>query len=96
MDIIFQGKHNSEEAAESLLSVLRLFKERYRIGQFREMHLTVTLVDDHGEDVELVDSETMQTYRVFEVYRQGNELAAARKGQPSLQLIVDNTKKKDR
>lgn len=91
MDIIFQGKHNSEEAAESLLSVLRLFKERYKINYFREMHLTVTLVDDHGDDVELVDSETEKSYRSFEVYRSGHELQGA-KGQPMLQLVVDNTR----
>lgn len=91
MDIIFQGNHNSEEAAESLLSVLRLFKERYNIGQFREMHLTVTLVDEQGDDVELIDSETSQAYRTFEVYRKGHELSG-RKGQPKLQLVVDNTR----
>ena len=90
MDIIFQGEHNSEEAAESLLSVLRLFKERYNISQFREMHLRVTLVDEQGDDVELVDSETSQVYRTFEVYRKGYELKG-RKGMPKLQLIVDNT-----
>ncbi|ARG96850.1 hypothetical protein [Legionella micdadei] len=91
MDIIFRGEHNSEEAAESLLSVLRLFKERYKIGNFREMHLSVTLVDDQGDDVELVDSETSQAYRTFEVYRKGYELEG-RKGQPSLRLVVNNTK----
>lgn len=91
MDIIFQGNHNSEEAAESLLTVLRLFKERYHIEQFREMHLTVTLVDEQGDDVELVDSETSQTYRTFEVYRKGYELTG-RRGQAMLQLVVDNTR----
>ena len=91
MDIIFQGKHNSEEAAESFLSVLRLFKERYKIDHFREMHLSVTLVDAQGEDVELIDSETSQAYRIFEVYRNGYELNG-RKGQPMLQLVVDNTR----
>ena len=92
MDIIFQGKHNSNEIAENLLSVLHLFKERYNISQFREIHLTVTLLDDHGDDVELVDSETSQAYRSFEVYRMGHELNG-RKGQPKLQLVVDNTHK---
>lgn len=91
MDIIFQGQHNSEEAAESLLSVLRLFKERYNIGQFREMHLMVTLVDDHGDDVELVDSETSQAYRTFQVYRKGCELSEKR-NPPILHLVVDNTR----
>ncbi len=91
MDIIFQGMHNSEEAAESFLSVLRLFKDRYQIDHFREMHLTVTLVNDHGEDVELIDSETSQAYRIFEVYRTGYELDGL-KGQPMLHLVVDNTR----
>lgn len=91
MDIIFQGKHNSEEAAESLLSVLRMFKERYQISQFREMYLTVTLVDDQGDDVELIDSETSHAYRTFRVYRNGYELDG-RKGKPMLQLVVDNTR----
>ena len=91
MEIIFQGRHDSDEAAESLLSVLQLFKERYHIGQFREMHLSVTLVDEQGEDVELVDSETAEAYRVFEVYRQGHELTKGKK-RPTLKLVIDNTR----
>ena len=90
MDIIFQGLHSTEEASESLLGVLRLFKERYNIGQFREMHLSVTLVDQQGDDVELVDSETAHAYRVFDVYRNEHELLG-RQGQPVLKLVVDNT-----
>ncbi|KTD33903.1 hypothetical protein [Legionella israelensis] len=92
MDIIFQGKHNGEEAVESLASVLRLFKERYHIEQFREMHLSITLVDEHGDDVELVDSETDQAYRTFEVYRNEHQLSV-RQGHSLLKLVVDNTKK---
>lgn len=91
MEIIFQGRHDSEEAAESLVSVLRLFKERYHIGQFREMHLSVTLVDEQGEDVELVDNETTEVYRVFEVCQQGHELAKAA-GRSGLKLVIDNTR----
>ena len=90
MDIIFQGRHDSEEAAESLISVLRLFKDRYHIGQFREMHLSVTLVDAEGQDVELIDSETAEAYRVFEVCREGHEQAKAF-GKPALKLVIDNT-----
>ena len=90
MEIVFQGRHDSDEAAESLLSVLRLFKERYHIAQFREMHLSVTLVDGQGEDVELIDSETAEAYRIFEVYRQGQELTRA-SGRPALKLVIDNT-----
>ena len=92
MDIIFQGKHNTEEAAENLLHVLRLFKERYHIEQFREMHLTLTLLDDTGVDVELVDTDTAEVYRFFEVQKKGHELSARRYNRPVLQLVVDNTR----
>lgn len=91
MDIILQGQHNSDEAVESLERVMQLFKERYNINGYREIHLTVTLVDEQGDEVELVDSETNQPYRTFEVYRKGYELAG-RQGIPMLQLVVDNTK----
>ena len=66
-----------------------MLTERYHIGQFREMHLSVTLVDDGGQDVELIDSETAQAYRIFEVYRQGQELVRA-SGRPALKLVINN------
>ncbi len=92
MDIILQGEHSATETVQSLERVLQLFKERYAVEGFREIHLTVTLVDEQGDEVELIDSESNQTYRVFEVYREGYELAG-RKGIPLLQLVVDNTDK---
>lgn len=91
MEIILQGKYTNEEAAESLLSVLRLFKEGYGVTQFREIRLSVILLDAQGDDVELVDSETNQVYRTFEVYRKGYELDSRRNTRPVLQLVVDNT-----
>jgi len=90
MDIILQGEHSGDEAAQSLQRVLELFKERYHIAGFREIHLTVTLIDEQGDDVELIDSESNQAYRIFEVYRQGYELDG-KKGMPKLKLVVDNT-----
>jgi hypothetical protein len=92
MDIILQGLRTGEEAAENLISVLRFFKERYKIEQFREIHLTVTLVDKHGDDVELVDTETSQVYRTVEVYPTGHELTTGRRTHPMLQLVIDNTR----
>jgi molecular chaperone GrpE (heat shock protein) len=92
MDIILKGQHNSDEAVESLEHVLQLFKDRYHINGYREIHLTVTLVDEQGDEVELVDSDTNQAYRIFEVYRKGYELTG-RHGIPMLQLVVDNSKK---
>ncbi|MCX7117169.1 MAG: hypothetical protein NTW94_04550 [Legionellales bacterium] len=91
MDIIFQGRHDGDEALESLQSVVRLFQERYKIGHFREMHLSVTLVDDQGEDVELIDSDTQEVYRIFEVYRQGLPETRA-EGRPRLKLVIDNSR----
>lgn len=91
MDIILQGQHNDKELLESVKNVLGLFKERYHIHDFTEIHLTVTMVDEQGDVVELVDSESNQAYRTFEVYRQGYELNG-RHGLPALQLVVDNTK----
>ncbi|KTD80496.1 hypothetical protein [Legionella waltersii] len=92
MDIILQGQHSGDEAAESIQRVLKLFKERYQIEGYSEIHLTVTLLDKQGEEVELVDSETNEAYRIFEVYRQGYELDG-KKGIPLLQLVIDNTNK---
>ena len=91
MEIIFHGRHDSLEAEESLQGIIRLLNERYHIGQFREMHLSVTLVDGSGEDVELIDSETAQAYRIFEVCRQGQELLRG-SGRPALKLVSDNTR----
>lgn len=91
MDIIFQGRHSENEACESLYSVFEMLKERYEIAGFREMHLTLTLVNAVGDDVELVDSDTNQPYRVIEVHRDTLE-TSKRVGRPALRLVVDNTK----
>lgn len=90
MDIFLKGEHNNEEAAESLLSVLKLFQERYQITQFRHIHLSLVLVDKQGEEVELVDDQTNKVYRNFEVFRNKRELS--RMQNSPLQLVVDNTK----
>jgi hypothetical protein len=92
MDIILRGQHNVEDTAETLLSILKVFKEKYKIEQFREIYLTLTLVDNDGNDVELVDSQTSQVYRVFEVLRKGQELSPGRGTRPMLQLVIDNTR----
>ena len=90
MEIIFHGRHDSSEAAQSLQGVINLLHERYHIGQLREMHLSVTLVNESGEDVELVDTETKEAYRIFEIYRQGQEQLRA-SGRPALKLVINNT-----
>jgi hypothetical protein len=90
MDIIFQGQHEIEEAIVSLGEVLQLFETRYHIKAFQEIRLSLNLIDAQGNEVELVDSESNQAYRVFEVYRNGYELKGRRPQQPKLKLVVDN------
>lgn len=93
MDIIFNGKQSGEELVSSIQNVLRLFKERYHIPEFREIHLVVTLLDETGNDVELVDNQNATVYRTFEVYQEKSELRGQKssKKHPKLKLIVDNT-----
>lgn len=88
MEIIFHGRHDSAQAKDSLLSIIKLFSERYQVGHFREMHLSLTLVDEQGIDVELVDSDTDEALRVFEVYREQSELIK-RQRRPKLKLVVN-------
>ncbi len=90
MEIIFQGRHSEDEARESFYSVLEMLKKHYQINGFREMHLTLTLVDSTGDDVELVDSDTNEPYRVIEVRRDDLQ-TSKRIGRPALKLVVDNT-----
>lgn len=94
MEIILQGKLNGEDTANSLISVLRLFKERYHIAKFREVHLHVTLVDEHGDDVDLVNNDTNEVYRIFEVRQQAEPLTSKHQRESSIHLVIDNTKPK--
>lgn len=92
MEIIFHGQQDWQKTQDSLLGIIQMLHERYHIEQLREIHLSLTLIDDKGFDVELVDSETQQAYRVMEVFRNNQELLSMKKSQP-LSLVVDNTKK---
>lgn len=92
MDIIFNDKQTGEELVTNIQNVIRLFKERYHVPEFREIHLVVTLVDEAGQDVELVDNQNSTVYRTFEVYQEKSELRGRNeKKSPKLKLIVDNT-----
>jgi len=92
MEIIFHGQQNWEKIQESLNGIIKMLHDKYQINQLREIHLSVTLVDEQGFDVELVDSETQEVFRVMEVYRNHEEYLRVKPGQP-LSLVVDNTKK---
>lgn len=86
MEIIFHGKHDGMEAGDSLSGIIEMLTKRYNIGGFREMHLSVTLLDESGVDVELVDSETDEAFRIFEVYLQSTDVPKKVK-RPNLKLI---------
>lgn len=93
MQVIFQGDHNSDEMVESLLSIVKLFRERYGIDNFRELKLSMVLMDEQGDDVELVDSRTAEVFRVFEVYKSGEKIKPVSfANSRHLKLIVDNTR----
>jgi len=93
MQVIFQGDQNSEEMVESLLSIVKLFRERYGIQNFREVQLSMVLMDEQQDDVELVDSRTAEVFRVFEVYKSGESIRPiSSMTMPSLKLVIDNTK----
>ena len=93
MQIVFHGTHTAEEAAENLLSIIKLFSERYSISNYREICLDVTLRDDNGDDVELVDAVTSEVLGIFEVYKSA-DLPEEKKAKKNkiLRLVVDNTK----
>jgi len=91
MKVFFHGDHTTEEAAESLLGILRLFQERYGINDFRELNLDLTLVNVDGEDVELIDSNTSNVLDTFEVYQDDEDIKQEVE-KPMLELVVDNTK----
>jgi len=100
MDVIFKGKHTVGEAAESILSILKMFKDKYGIVNFRNIKLQASLLDHEGKIIDLVDAETSETLTVFEVYK-AEELPLEEKKHKHkhkhkhLRLVVDNTKPKD-
>lgn len=91
MEVIIQGQQSSEQVVESLLSIVRMFSEHYGIEHFRQVHLSMTLVDNQGDDIELVDSQTQEVFRVFEISKPNNEPRLIH-AKPYLKLVVDNTR----
>ena len=99
MRILFHGSQSTEKASEGILSILKLFKERYGIKHFREIHLEMTLQDKSGEDVELIDAKTSEILNIFEVFQnkqnyqdlEPGPTQTNRRRPPSLKLVIDNT-----
>jgi len=91
MDVYFRDKQDTDDVADSIMSILKMFQNRYGIEQFREIQLSMTLVDSQGDDVELIDSVTNEVFKVFEVVKAGEEPKLCRSQKPQLKLVVDNT-----
>ena len=92
MQIKFHGQQNTEEAMESIVSMFKLFEDRYGICDFRELNLDLVLMNHEGDDVELIDAGSSEVLDIFEVYQSDNEIKPQYK-KPELSLVVDNTKK---
>ncbi|MEE9452152.1 MAG: hypothetical protein V3V61_05275 [Gammaproteobacteria bacterium] len=93
MQVIIEGQQNTEEAVESLSSILNLFKERYGIENFRGITVDLGLVNGQGVNVELIDPASLEVYKTLEV-RESEMLFKKRRAMTPLKLIVDNTKRK--
>ena len=97
MKIIFRGDLSDIEAGEGFSSILSLFKERYGIEGFRDLKLSMTMLDMDGEEVELVDADTAQVFGTFEINKSGfiTQSYDDEPEVPHLMLVVDNTKKEE-
>ncbi len=76
MKIKFQGTHKTDEVIDSLAAVLRLFEEQYGVGNFNAIKLNLTLVNEEGEEVELIDAGTSEVFDVLEVHKSFDEAEA--------------------
>jgi hypothetical protein len=92
MEIVMQGQHNGMEAIAALHSVMKLLKEYYAVQLFREIHLSLTLVDEVGQEIELVDQDTNQVYGLIEIHREPAPYRPSVRSS-GLKLVVDNTEK---
>jgi hypothetical protein len=92
MEIIFHGQQDWEKSQENIMGIIQMLHDQYKITHLREIHISLTLMDEEGFDVELIDTETNETYRVMEVFRNHLDYQKVRQAS-SLKLVVDNTKK---
>ena len=74
MKIKFRGTHNAEEIVESLTAILQLFEEQYGVHDFSEIKMDMVLVNEQGEEVELIDSNTSEVFDILEVHKNAEEV----------------------
>ncbi len=69
MKIKFRGQHSAEEVLESLAAIMRMFDEQYSVLHFNDIKISMTMINDAGEEVELIDASTSEVFEVLEVHK---------------------------
>ena len=87
MHIIFKGQQNIKETADLMKNMLYLLNEQYGVEGFNDAAMDLTLLNEQGEEVELLDTETSEVLTVLEIYPHDSK-------ELDLRLVVDNTKMK--
>jgi len=98
LDIKFHGMHSTKEAKEAVSKMMDVLKDRYGISDFEDMLLNVTLYNEKGEEVELVNADSDEVLKLFEVHKNTPSHSPTHFGKPNkrvakehLRLVVDNT-----
>lgn len=86
MDIRFHGQLTQEHTLSGLQEVFQLLVERYQVQRFKEVHVSLILVDAQGFEVDLVDSDTHQTLRVLDVDRR-EKTSIKKRSKVALRLV---------
>ncbi len=94
MKVLFKGKHTTSEAMDTVSNILKLFHESYGVSNIANMRLDLTLRDETGQEIELVDADTSEVLSTFEVFKhtpKGMMVHELPKQFGHLWLVVDNT-----
>ena len=86
MEILFHGEHAHSDIAVAIENVLNLLHTRWSVESFKDLHMSLILVDDCGFEVELIDSHTKQDLRVMNIYKHDDGYIKQRKI-PRLKLV---------
>ena len=86
MEIVFHGEHGHADIAVVIEDVLNLLNARWSVESFKDLHLSLTLVDHLGFEIDLIDSNTGHDLRVMNVYPHDHCYVQKRK-LPNLKLV---------
>jgi len=86
MDILFHGEHAHSDIAAAIENVINLLHDRWHVQSFKDLHVSLVLVDESGFEIELIDSVTQQDLRVMNIYKHDHSYVQQRKF-PQLKLV---------